>query len=301
MVVDSAEKLIGHKIPMPDDVGNKAIEQMPDVSQADYLLALEIDRRSLAAGDKVLHVARDVLKGEVRETSSVLNKAQGELEKLEFAAKRRMLEASDWKEEQLGEMPSLMKTLRGKGVALNLLFPAVGTMMELTGLPIVRAVLQVPKDMPNVSTYDGSRCYRGCLSILSVCSVMGVVQLHSVRRRATVRHGHPATAARKDRPRVSRSRTRRRSTVKRRTRSVEGKTVWEATRCKQRGRRRPSGLSSHNRMKRPLPGSRAAFSISCLVTSGLVNAPLPDVGLSRLSFSKRSIRNAARCRCPRWH
>lgn len=146
MVVDSAEKLIGHKITMPDDVGSKAIEQMPDVSQADYLLALEIDRRSLAAGDKVLHVARDVLKGEVRETTSVLGKAQGELEKLEFAAKRRMHEARDWKEEQVSEMPSLMKTLRGKGVLLNLLFPAVGIMVEMSSIPFVRSALHIPKD-----------------------------------------------------------------------------------------------------------------------------------------------------------
>jgi tetratricopeptide (TPR) repeat protein len=155
MVVDSAEKLIGHKIPMPEDVGQKALEMMPDVSQADYLLALEIDRRSLAAGDKVLHVARDVLKGEVRETTSVLGKAQGELEKLEFAAKRRMLEARDWKEEQVGEMPSLMKMLRGKGVALNLMFPAIGVLMELAGTPLVRLALQIPDTQPTL-TFNGS-------------------------------------------------------------------------------------------------------------------------------------------------
>jgi tetratricopeptide (TPR) repeat protein len=155
MVVDSAEKLIGHKITTPDDVGQKAIDQMPDVAQADYLLALEIDRRSLAAGDKVLHVARDVLKGEVRETTSVLGKAQGELEKLEFAAKRRMHEAHDWKEEQVGEMPSLMKTLRGKGIGLNLLFPVIGVILEMSGLPIVRAVLQIPKDQPTFQ-YNGN-------------------------------------------------------------------------------------------------------------------------------------------------
>ena len=155
MVVDSAEKLIGHKIAMPEDVGQKALEQMPDVTQADYLLALEIDRRSLAAGDKVLHVARDVLKGEVRETSSVLGKAQGELEKLEFAAKRRMHEASDWKEEQLVAMPGLMKTLRGKGVGLNLLFPAIGGTMEAIGMPIVRAVLKIQKDEATIH-YTGA-------------------------------------------------------------------------------------------------------------------------------------------------
>lgn len=150
MVVDSAEKLIGHKIPMPEDVGQKALDQMPDVTQADYLLALEIDRRSLAAGDKVLHVARDVLKAEVRETTSVLGKAQGELEKLEFAARRRMHEAHDWKEQQLADMPSLMKMLRGKGVGLNLVFPAIGGVLEYAFIPVIRSWLQIPDSQTSI-------------------------------------------------------------------------------------------------------------------------------------------------------
>ena len=230
MVVDSAEKLIGHKIVMPDDVGQKALEQMPDVSQADYLMALEIDRRSLAAGDKVLHVARDVLKGEVRETSSVLNKAQGELEKLEFAAKRRMHEASDWKEEQLNEMPSLMKMLRGKGLALNALFPAIGVLIEMTGMPIVRGILQVPKDMPNLH-YDGSELgavlsIYTCLSWLLISYVVfGIAQLCDVvikqQQRAKIERVYNEVV------RVDEAQSSGELGALR-------KTVWEATRRKQR-------------------------------------------------------------------
>jgi tetratricopeptide (TPR) repeat protein len=227
MVVDSAEKMIGHKIPMPADVGAQALAHTSDVGQADYMTALEIDRRSLSAGDKVLHVARNVLKQEVRDSTSVLGKAQGELEKLEFARRRRITEAQDWKEEQIEEMPSLLKFLRGKSLALNLMFPIIGVLMELAGLPQVKRMFGI--DMtgvtPDVSQYCVYLFYCTISWLIFSYFVFAIAQIFDVG----LRHRQQLRIERvyEELLRVDEAKSSGELGALR-------KTVWEATRRKQR-------------------------------------------------------------------
>jgi len=227
MVVDSAEKLIGHKIPMPADVGTLALGNIPDVGNADYMTALEIDRRSLSAGDKVIHVARNVLKQEVRDATSVLGKAQGELEKLEFAKRRRITEAVDWKDEQISEIPSLLKYLRGKNLALNLMFPAIGIMMELAGLPQAKHMFNVDSGHAalDVVQYSGYMFYCVAAWLIFSYAIFAVAQIFDIgfrqRQRLRIERVYEELL------RVDEAKSSGELGALR-------KTVWDATRRKQR-------------------------------------------------------------------
>ncbi|MGO8672349.1 MAG: tetratricopeptide repeat protein [Capsulimonadaceae bacterium] len=228
MVVESAEKLITHKIELPDDLGPIGLSMVTDVAQADYLMALEIDRRALTAGDKVLHVARDTLRREVRETASVLGKAQGELEKLEFSGRRRMTEALDWKEEQIRDMPGITQVLRGGGVVLRLLFPVFGGLIEWASYPKEQALLpELVKADPSaaelVTWLDAVYRYGSWLVYCYI--IFGLVQLIDLvlrqKMRATIERVYEEVV------RVDEAQSSGELGALR-------KTVWDATRRKQR-------------------------------------------------------------------
>ena len=153
-IVREVEREAGLPIALPKGIAEEALDGTPSLDDADYLVALEIERKALAYGDQTVTFARDTILQVVAERAAELGKASLALHDLDHAQRRMMEAAEEDRLDRLSNLNTLPRYIQGKGKWLNAVFFAAAIAVDLHFMPQVQALIgpsRAPSDGPDLN------------------------------------------------------------------------------------------------------------------------------------------------------